>query len=96
MLRHILMFKWAETSEPEQRQSALKAMRSLADTVPEIRALKVSESLGIAPGFDGVLEIEVDDAEAFGRYVGHETHQQVYVEALKPAWAEMAMIQVAG
>ncbi|HWE55299.1 MAG TPA: Dabb family protein [Acidimicrobiales bacterium] len=96
MLRHILMFKWTEGAEPEQRQIAVKALESLTDTVPEIRSLKVSESAGLSPGFDGVLEIEVDDADAFGRYVSNESHQQVYIDALKPVWADMAAIQVKG
>jgi hypothetical protein len=96
VLRHILMFHWTEDSEPEQRQSALKALRALADTVPEIRALSVSESLGLGPGYDGILEIEVDDVEAFGRYVHNESHQQTWLQDLQPVWADMAAIQIAG
>lgn len=96
MIRHILLFRWTESSEPEQRQSALKALRSLADNVPEIRSLSVSESLGLGPGYDGILELEVDDAEAFGRYVANESHQQTWLQDLQPVWADMAAIQIAG
>lgn len=96
MLRHILLFRWAEKSRAEERQNALDGLRSLPGLVPEIRSLKVSESLGLSPCFDGLLEIEIDDPESFGRYVSNEGHQKVWREALQPVWADMAMIQVAG
>lgn len=95
MIRHILMFRWNEKSDPEQRRSAVRALRSLQATVPEVRDLTVAENLNPGSGgYDGVMEATFTDLDAFGRYVGNASHQQMWLEQLQPLWADMASVQV--
>ncbi len=95
MLRHVLLFNWTADSKAEDRSAALTALRSLDQTVPEIRALKVEESLGLGPGsYDGMLEAEFADEDAYNRYVSAESHQRAWLDHLQPVCAGLASIQV--
>jgi hypothetical protein len=95
VIRHVLLFSWTEDSKAEDRTSALKALRALQDTVPEIQALRVTESLGINPGAcDVMLEAEFADEADYQRYVVAESHQRAWLDYLQPVSAGLASIQV--
>jgi Stress responsive A/B Barrel Domain len=95
VIRHVLLFSWAEDSKPEDRAAALKALRALEDTVPEIQKITVQEGLKINPGtYDAILEAEFADEHAYRGYVVNDSHQRAWLDYLQPVCAELASIQV--
>jgi hypothetical protein len=95
MIRHLLLFRWTEQSEAADRAAALEALRGMKETVPEIRSLAVRDGLAISPGaYDGLLEAEFADQDAYGRYLVAESHQRAWTEYLQPVCADLASIQV--
>jgi hypothetical protein len=93
--RHLLLFRWTDDSKPDDRAAALEALRAMKESVPEITSIQVQEGLGLSPGaYDGLLEAEFADLEAYGRYLVAESHQRAWTEFLQPVCAELASIQV--
>ena len=72
MIRHIVMWKLAETEGATKRENALQ-MKGLLDScagcTPGLRRLEVGIDIGLDPAaWDIVLETEFDDRAAFDAY----------------------------
>lgn len=95
MIKHVLMFRWSEDSSAEDRAGALKALRSMQDTVPSVRSLSVREALLPGPEtYDGLLEAHFDDDAGYQAYLVADSHLAAWTQHLQPVCAGLASIQV--
>jgi hypothetical protein len=94
MFRHIVMFRFKPETTTEEQDHAIEELRGLQGSIPEIRSLVVSRNQGPGPAnYDLVLEADFDDAEGFGRYGPHDSHQRVWKSILQPLVTDLAGIQ---
>jgi hypothetical protein len=94
MLRHVVLFRMKEDVGPDRRAEALRELRGLAASVPEIRALRAGENEGSNPAnYDIALEVDFDDMAAFERYRDSDEHQRVWTKVLQPMVADRAGVQ---
>lgn len=80
-IRHIVSWKLAAEDAQERREQAFeiaRLLRSLLESVTEIRSLEVGINvLHDGENFDVVLIADFDDAEALQRYAVHPAHREV-------------------
>lgn len=94
MIRHVVMFRWADTATEEQKQAAIDQLGSLRERIPGVRELSCGTDVGVQPGnFDLALVAEFDDVAGYEHYRDHEAHQTVVKEYVRPITAERAAVQ---
>ena len=95
MLRHIVLLRLNDSADEAARDRILKALRGLAEEIPQIRSLTATADAGLADGnADIALEVEVDDVEAWRAYQQHPAHKRVITEHIAPVLVERAAIQL--
>lgn len=75
MLWHIVTFHFAPDADEADRRSLVTALAGLAESIPEVRFLRVAPSLD-DPDVLGLLS-GFDDAAALRTYATHEAHLPV-------------------
>ena len=94
MIRHVALFRWAETATEEQKRAAVQELRALPERVPGIRNFSCGTDAGVQPGnFDLAVVADFDDADAYAGYRDHQAHQAVVKAYVRPAVAERAALQ---
>lgn len=94
MLRHVVMFTWAEGATEGQKQAVRDGLNALPDQIPEIRSYKIGDDAGLAAGnYDFVVVGDFEDADAFVTYRDHPAHQKVIAECIRPILAQRAAVQ---
>jgi hypothetical protein len=94
MLRHVALFRFRDGIAPERRAEFHRAVAALPGLVPEIAGAVAGPSLGLQPGFDYVLMIDVADAGAFAAYKAHPEHRRLIDDHIRPCVEETARAQV--
>lgn len=83
MFRHVVMFRWATSSTPEQREQLSAALAELPGAIAEIRRYHFGPDAAINEGnFDFAVVADFDDAEGYLIYRDHPRHQQVIAELI--------------
>ena len=82
MVRHIVMFRFAENADGKPKKENLIIAKDMLDkllgVVPTLKASKVSINTGAAPtNFDLVLESDFDSLESLDEYIVHPAHKAV-------------------
>lgn len=82
MLRHVVMWKFKDTENPEEKAKNIAVFRdgllALRGVVPEIKALQFGiQTADNAKNYDAVLILDVEDAAALNRYLNHPEHKKV-------------------
>lgn len=86
MLRHIVMFKFKETSSKEDVQKVVDAFRGLKTKIPEIAAFEYgvdNSPEGLANGFTHCFLVTFKKESDREVYLPHPAHK-AFVEVLKP------------
>lgn len=86
MLRHIVMFKFKETSSKEDIQKVVDAFRSLKQSIPEVAAFEHgtdNSPEGLANGFTHCFLVTFKSEKDREVYLPHPKHKE-FVEILKP------------
>lgn len=82
MLKHVLMFRLKDFSDPKEKAAKLKQLQSLLEClqgkIPEIKKLKTGINISSSPAsYDLFFDTTFKNAEALERYRGHPQHQEV-------------------
>lgn len=92
-IRHVALFRWAESTTPEQVADIERRLAGLPGSIPQLRAYAFGADLGIGSGnFDFAVVADVDDEAGFVAYRDHPAHQEV-LGVLRPLLAERAAVQ---
>ncbi len=86
MLRHIVMFKFKETSSKEDIQKVVDAFRSLRKSIPQVSAFEYgtdNSPEGLSNGFTHCFLVTFQTEADREVYLPHPKHKE-FVEVLKP------------
>ncbi len=86
MLRHMVMFKFKETSSKEDIQKVVDAFRSLKKSIPQVSAFEYgtdNSPEGLANGFTHCFLVTFKTEADREIYLPHPKHKE-FVEVLKP------------
>ncbi len=94
MFRHVVMFRWAPETDAAARNRVSEGLRGLPAAIPTLRAYHFGPDARLADGnWDFVVVADFDDEAGYAVYRDHAAHQQVIVEAIKPAISDRAAVQ---
>lgn len=95
MIRHMVMFRFKDTTTPADVARIEAAIGELPGMIPEIRSYRFGPNVTDDPGnFDFAVSAEFDDLAGYQAYRDHEGHQKIITEVIRPLIAERAAIQV--
>jgi len=86
MLRHVVLFKFKDTSSAEEVKTVEDAFRNLKSEISEIKDFEWGTNNspeGLADGFTHAFFVSFDSEEARDIYLPHPKHK-AFVEVLKP------------
>lgn len=86
MLRHIVMFKFKESSGKDDIQKVVEAFRSLKTSIPQVAAFEYGTNNspeGLDNGFTHCFLVTFKTEADRGVYLPHPKHKE-FVEVLKP------------
>ena len=93
-VRHVVLFRWAEDTTPEQVDAVVSALSSLPSIIPELRDYRVGVDLGESPGNEQFAVVaDFDSVDAWRAYVANARHQEVIAELIKPILGERHAVQ---
>lgn len=76
MIRHVVMFQWADDVDDAHVAAVAAGLDSLVDVIPEIRRYRHGRDLGVNAGnFDYVVVGDFDSVDDYLVYRDHPTHQ---------------------
>jgi hypothetical protein len=84
-LRHLVGFRWKESTSEEQKKAAMDVLRSLPGKIPEILEAEFGPDVSgreKQQGFTDHILFTFRDAEALQRYQNHPAHRQFVKEYL--------------
>jgi hypothetical protein len=94
MLRHVVMFRWAEGVEPSHEADVHAGLDELADSIEVIRSYVHGPDAGVSTGtFDYVVVADFDSAEDFLAYRDHPLHQAFIARLITGKVGERAAVQ---
>lgn len=94
MLRHVVMFTWADDVEPGQDERVAAALDTLARTIPEIRSYVHGRDAGLVEGnFGYVVVADFDSPDDFFTYRNHPAHQEFLQQHIVGKVAARAAVQ---
>ena len=94
MLRHVVLFTWAEDTGPDRRAETLAALRRLPEEVGGMTTFAVGPDAGLSEGnAHAALVADFPDAEAFRRYATDPRHLAVIAEHVRPFLAARSAVQ---
>lgn len=94
MLRHIVMITFKPEATDAQKDAYRAAVKSFADTIPEIRSLVCGDNVGSGPNHhDFAIVADFDDMAAFRSYVDGPVHQAYVQEHARKVVGKLAAIQ---
>ena len=76
MLKHVVLLRWKEGTEPAAIERFGAGLQALSESIGEIRSYRFGPDAKLQDNeFDYVLVAEFDDVESYQRYVVHPDHQ---------------------
>ncbi|MFN8036186.1 MAG: Dabb family protein [Acidimicrobiia bacterium] len=95
MIRHVSCLTFTETSTPEERDAAVRAVARLPAIIPEIRVYTVGADLGLAEGNAHLAVVaDFDTVDDYRVYASHPEHLAVIAEHIRPILAGRAAVQL--
>jgi Stress responsive A/B Barrel Domain len=86
VLRHVVLFRWNEGTEPAHVDRVEAELRAMLDRLDMVRAWSLGRDAGLREGnADMALVVDMDDADAFRRYSADAGHRQILNELILPA-----------
>ena len=94
MFRHVVIFRWNESSTPAHRAELEAALSGLPEVIPELRGYHVGADAGINPGnADFAVVAEFDDAAGYLAYRDHPEHTRIITELIAPYVDTRSVVQ---
>lgn len=85
MLRHVVLFQFSCPADDPRVAAAAAALLALPAEIAEIRGIAFGPNRAPDAGaWTHVLQVDVDDLDALGRYAAHPAHVRVVREHLAP------------
>lgn len=94
MIRHCVVFRFHEGTEPAAIEALAAALRGLPEVIPGIVSYQVGADLGLRDtNADFAVVAEFADADSFATYAGHPDHLAVIAEHVEPITTERHAVQ---
>jgi len=95
VIRHIVLWTFADGVPPAERDAIVAAVRGLPETVPSLRTLEVGDNVSPAraQGYTHVLVETFDDREGLAAYALHPDHVPV-VARLRAAASQLLAVDL--
>ena len=94
MFRHMVMVRFADDTTDEQKEAMRSALRRLPELIPEVRAYRFGDDLGLRDdNFDFGISADFDDKDGFVVYRDHPDHQKVIADLITPIITARAAVQ---
>lgn len=88
MVEHIVLFKWKETTTPEEIEAVMEGLKGLKSKIPGIVDLSCGKNFtDRSKGFEYGLVVRFRDREALDAYQPHPEHQKVVQNLIQPILA---------
>lgn len=95
MIRHIVLFRFKETTTPEDVARLEAAISPLPRMIPEIRRYSFGPDVtGDEGNWDFGLAAEFDDVAGYETYRDDERHREIITGTIRPLISERAAVQV--
>lgn len=78
-LRHVVLFKWKDTSTPEQVTAIENAFRALPERIPQIKDFEWGTDVspeGLSQGFTHCFLVTFQDEAGRDAYLPHPAHKE--------------------
>jgi hypothetical protein len=94
MLRHVVLFTWAEDTTAETRAATLAALRTLPEEVGGMTSFTVGPDVGITEGnAHTALVADFPDEASYRAYATDERHLAVIAAHVRPHLAGRCAVQ---
>ena len=94
MIRHVVLFRWAEEATGEQKQRMASELARLPSLVPSLREFRAGADLGLnQANFDFALAADFDDVDGYLAYRDHPDHRAIVSQFILPITAQRAAVQ---
>jgi len=94
MLRHVVMFRWAEDVDDAHVAAVAAELDQLPPQIPEIAVYRHGRDLGINEGnFDYVVVADFATADDYVVYRDHPVHQSMIQRMIAGRVAQRAAVQ---
>ena len=94
MIRHTVLFKWAEAATEEQKQEASAQVAKLPSLVESVRAFAAGPDAGVSQGnFDFAVTADFDDEAGYLAYRDNPAHRDIVARFIAPILAQRAAVQ---
>lgn len=96
MIRHVVMFKWANDVDAAHVAATTAEFATLPPAIEQIRSYSYGPDLGaVAGNFDYVVTGEFDSIDDFFAYRDHPAHQALVNTFIAPYVTERRAVQFA-
>jgi hypothetical protein len=90
----MVMLRFADDTTDEQKEAMRSGLRRLPELIPEIRAYRFGDDLGLRDdNFDFGLTADFDDKDSFLVYRDNPDHQKVIADLITPVIAARVAVQ---
>lgn len=94
MFRHVVIFRWNESSTPAHRAELEAALARLPEVIPTLRGYHVGQDAGINEGnADFAVVAEFDDAAGYLVYRDDAEHARIITELIAPYVDTRSVVQ---
>jgi hypothetical protein len=94
MIRHVVAFRWNDTSTPDHRSDLGAALDALPNAIPAISVYRHGPDLGVNDGnHDYAIVADFTTVDDFLTYRDHPEHQRFIAEHIAGRVAERAAVQ---
>ena len=95
MIRHLVLFRFKETTTPDDVTHLAATISKLPEMIPEIRRYSFGpDTTGDDGNWDFAVSAEFDDVAGYEAYRDHDGHREIIVGTIRPLIAERAALQV--
>ena len=92
MLRHVVLFRWNEDTDPARVDRIEADLRAMLDRLDVVRTWSLGRDARLREGnADMALVVDLDDAGAFRAYSADEGHQRILNELILPAGTRLGV-----
>ncbi len=94
MMRHVVMFKWADGVDADHVAAVAAGLDNLAATIDQIKRYRHGPDIGLSDqNFDYVVVGDFDSADDYVAYRDHPVHQAFIAELIAGRISERAAVQ---
>lgn len=94
MMRHVVMFKWADGVDVDHVAAVAAGLDDLAATIEQIKQYRHGPDIGLSDqNFDYVVVGDFDSADDYVAYRDHPVHQAFIAELIAGRITERAAVQ---